>query len=208
MIENNSGRIFVYDDNRPMLSAFKDIFDSRSLRMFGTDNMYKLLNYTGEITPNVMVFDLSDGISAASFKEFIAQNTAANCPIIVIKPQHTAFNFFPEIAHYLHFPADMHKFTDIIESYCIGGKRHDVLLLDSYSENAGKFRQQLEQYGYTYFEVHNDNAARIYLSKNNPKAVCIEYTPHFIAAHHYLRHNRIFYVDREQDITEIKKFIG
>ena len=96
---------------------------------------------------------------------------------------------------------------DITESYCLGGKKHDILLLDTYSKQYNPLKFALLEQGYSIFEVHNIDAAKLYLSQNKPRIVGIEYTPTFIPARHTLLHNHIFYVDRAQDITEIKKFL-
>ncbi len=209
MQQSSLGRIFIYDDNKPMLSAFKDIFTSHAFQMFGTDNVYQLLQYAKEITPDVMIFDIEENYTAATstINHMGREINPEKYPIIVLKPQSYKFKVFPQIAHYLHTPLNMPKFIDILESYCVGNKQHDIMLLGSYNEKPGKFRQQLDSLNYSYFEVHNEDAARLYLAKNTPKIVCIEYSLPYITARHHLNHKHIFYVDRDQYITEIQNFL-
>ena len=207
--QSSLGRVFIYDDNRPMLAAFRDVFNSHALQMFGTDNVYQLLQYAHEITPDVMIFDIKDDYTpaASTIKHMASEINTLEYPIIVLKPQEHPFNIYPGIAHYLHTPKDLHKLMDIVESYSIGRKTHDILLLEKYTETAGNFLRQAESRSLSVFEVHNENAARLYLAKNTPQTICIEYTLPFITARHNLNHPQIFYVDREQDITEIQKFL-
>lgn len=209
MEHSASGRIFVYDDNRTELMALRNVLESHNLEMFGTDNVYQLLQYADEINPDVMVFDIADDYTpaTATLKHFGQEIHPERYPIIVLKPQQFPFNQYSSIAHYLHTPLDMRKFIDILESYGNGGKQHDILLLDSYSETKGNFHQELERHNISYFEVHNADAARIYLEKNTPQIVCIEYKLPYISARHSLYHPQIFYVDRHQDLTEIKNFL-
>jgi len=96
---------------------------------------------------------------------------------------------------------------DIIESYTIGLKKHQIMLLERYAEQPSDFQQQLIAHGYSVFTVHNLEAADIYLRRNQPQIVCVEYNLPFIHAKQWLNHERVFYVDRQQDISEIKKFL-
>lgn len=209
MNEINFGRIFVYDDNKENLQNFGKFINSRDIQIFGTDNLYKLLQYSKHITPDVMVIDIEekDCPSEAMIAHFEQEINPEKYPIIVIKNKSTPFQTHPQIAHYIYKPFDLLQLNDILESYCDGNKHHNILLLDSYHEENGKLHNEMQRHNYSYFEVHNENAAKLYLTKNTPDIVCIEYLPDFISARHNLRHPRIFYVDRQQDITEIKKFL-
>ena len=80
------------------------------------------------------------------------------------------------------------------------------MLLNRYTER-NKLAQQIKKTEYKCFEVHNEDAAQLYLSKNNPKAVCIECAKGFIKAPAQINLSKIFYVDSQDDIAEIKKFL-
>lgn len=204
----DQGQIFVYDGKAAQLRAYKDFFALRDLQMFGTDNIYKLTQYAAEIPPEIMIFNLGDNPQqTASALECLAAKDEITYPVIVLNPHHE--NFVPNryIAHYLTAPFDDRQFIDIIDSYCIGHKQHQVLLLDTLTALPNPVSRQLRQRGYNFFETHNGYAANLYLSKNTPDIVCIEYSLPFILERHNLQHNRIFYVDRQQDIAEIEAFL-
>ena len=202
------GQIFVYDGKAAQLRAYKDFFALRTLQMFGTDNIYKLTQYAEEIPPEIMIFNLGDNPQqTASALNWLATKSEITYPVIVLNPHNE--NFVPNrhIAHYLTAPFDNRKFMDIIDSYCIGNKHHQVLLLDTLTALPSPVSRQLQQHGYNFFETHTGCAANLYLSKNTPDIVCIEYSLPFILERHHLQHNRIFYVDRQQDIAEIEAFL-
>lgn len=204
-----SGRIFVYDNISAQLSVYQDFFDSRSLPMFGTDNIYKLTKYSAEISPGAMIFNLNrDSRQVLSALKQLSANGDVNFPVIVLNPYNIEFKPTDIVSHYLTAPINPLHFMDIIESYYIGGKRHQILLLNSISETPGYFQQRIKSRGYSYFEVHNGIAANLYLQKNMPKIVCIEYNASYIIERHNLQHDHIFYVDRQQDIDEIEFFLN
>lgn len=203
------GRIFVYDDNRKRLQGFRDFFANKDIQIFGTDNLYQLLNYSKEITPDVLIFDLqrNSRTGMVALEHFGQEIKPHKYPIIVIKPYPDPFHISPDIAHYLRSPLDIATFFDILESYSLGHKHHHVMLLDNFDEKPGKLHLHLQKNNYSYFEVHNEHAARLYLKKNAPDVVLVEFSPAFVAVRHTLRHPHIFYVDRQQDDIEIKKFL-
>lgn len=205
----NLGNVFYFDASSGVRSAFNDLFADKSLQTFTSDNIYQFLRYSREMPPNVMVFNLSGNNrqTAEIIQNFTAEEDAAQYPIIVIKGQDEIFELNPRIAHYLSMPFDFHKLYDLIESYSFGHKRHQLMLLDRYSPHSDKLHEWLAARNISYFEVHNPDAAAVYLQKNQPQAVWIEYAPEFITARHYLSHPRIFYVDRHQDTDEIQKFL-
>lgn len=204
-----SGRIFIYDDNIPMLREFEKMLEQHDLETFGTNNVYKLLQYSKEINPDVMIFEVdNEQTPAKATLNHIGKEIHTELyPIIVVKPKGQKFSKYKEIAHYIHSPADIPKLIDIIESYCVGNKQHDIMLIGDYNEEKTPLIKQIEQANFNYFHVHNEDAAKLYLVKNTPQIVCIEYSPNYISARHNLHHPHIFYVDSNQDIAEIKNFL-
>ncbi len=209
MRQTNSADIFYYDASHGVRSAFSDIFENKALKTFTTDNIYQFLRYAEELSPTVMIFNLSgsDKQIAATVQNFENKIRVADFPIIVMRSQNETFELNPSVAHYLSMPLDYYRLTDIIESYSFGAKNHQILLLDRFSPHSDKLHEWLAARNISYFEVHNVDAAARYLQKNQPYAVWIEYAPEFIAARHGLSHQRIFYVDRHQDTAEIQKFL-
>ena len=204
-----SEKIFVYDSNITRLSAYQDFFDSRSLQMFGTDNIYKLTQYIKEITPEIIVFNLNENPQlVTSVSSCLFEKQYFQSPVIILNPHNIPFVPDENIAHYFEAPIDVEKFGDIIESYCIGHKKHRLMLLETIKNEPSRLSRQLNERHYNYFHVHNGPAANRYLSKNFPEIVCVEYSISFILERHHLNHDRIIYVDRQQDIAEIEKFLN
>ena len=208
MLHSVLGKVFVYNENKSALSAFDDFFANRSLQMFGSDNLYHMIKYAREINPDMMIFSIQEEHDKAFSPVGHFEDTIKiQYPIIVIRNDDVPFKKHPCVAHYLRMPRDEKRFTDITESYSLGGKNHQIMLLGSYNEQTDNLKQQLDNDDIPYFEVHNELAAEIYLRKNSPQIVCIENTETYKTASAHLRHNRTIYVDRQQDITEIKKFL-
>lgn len=202
-------RVFLYNESHSSSANISHLLQNYALQTFDTQNIYQLMQYAKEINPNLMIFNMDDDdLPDDEALDYIqAKINHEIYPVIVIKPDGFLFQAQPKIAHYIHTPSETNKLVDIIDSYCLGHKYHDILLLQNYGEKYGRLKQQIIRNGYTFFEVHNSDAARIYLSKNKPKIVCVEYAPQFILARHNLRHENIFYVDRDQDLTEMEKFL-
>ena len=207
---SNFRHIFVYNNTEQNIAALKNILSYDVYKTFFTDNIYQFLQYAKELTPDLMIFNLDDEkkYSEETYESFAKQINLTTFPIVLTKPHSQKFSAHQRVAHYIHLPLEIAKLQDIIDSYCIGNKNHQILLLNEYRPQYDQLHRSLDTSGYTYFEVHNADAAEIYLQKNHPHSVFIEYTPKLITARHNLQHNRIFYVDRQQDITEIEKFLN
>lgn len=208
MLFDHQGKVFLYNNNKLTTNAFNDFFDSRSLHMFGSDNLYQMILYAKEISPDLMIFNLQDHNGFSPVHYFTEEVTQTDYPIIVLRTDNLAFDTHPDIAHYIRLPHEIPKLTDIIESYGLGMKNHQILIISSYQENKSSFLKHIEANGYTYFETHNVKAAKIYLQKNTPDIICIENTEKFKSYHNIPFHNKIFYVDRDKDNAEIRKFLN
>jgi len=208
MLHSSRGKVFLYNENKDIFNVFDDFFTDRSLQMFGSDNLYYMIKYAREINPDIMIFNIHDKPERTfSPVGHFEENIKTQYPIIVTRTDDAPFKIHPCVAHYLRMPRDNQKFGEITESYSLGGKKHKVMLMGSYNEQTTPLKRQFENENISYFEVHNEIAAEIYLSKNTPQIVCVENTEPYKTARIRLRHNRVFYVDRQQDITEIKKFL-
>lgn len=203
------GRIFVYDTDKKRLGEVKEYFEIRGFELFGTDNIYQLLNYARELNPDIIIFRVEENYNPvrASLSKLIPDVSGRNYPIVLIKPKQFEFVYHKGVAHYLHSPFKMSDLLEIVESYCVGQKKHHVMLLDRYCENRNNLAQQIKKSEYKCFEVHNEEAAELYLKKNSPQAVCIECAKGFVKAPARVNLSKIFYVDSQDDIAEIKKFL-
>lgn len=204
------GQVFVYNNTGQNAAMLQSFLYSGVYKTFNTANIYQFLQYAKELTPNVMIFNLDDEkkLSEETTESFNTQINFTSYPIVLTKPHTQKFSTHKRIAHYIHLPLELAKLQDIVESYCIGHKNHQIMLLCEYSSQYDTLHRSLDIGGYSYFEVHNIQAAEIYLQKNNPQTVFVEYTPNLLTARHSLRHDNVFYVDRQQDITEIEKFLN
>lgn len=210
MRDSDFGHIFIYNNTEQNIEVLHNLLSSKVYKTFTTGNVYQFLQYAKELYPNVMIFNLDDEKkrSEETTNSFEQQISLTDFPIVLTKPHNQKFTVHLRIAHYIHLPLEIAKLRDIVESYCLGNKNHQILLLSEYSPQYDKLQRSLDMSGYSYFEVHNEKAAEIYLSKNNPRTVFVEYTPKWITARHNLHHDNIFYVDRQQDITEIERFFN
>ena len=203
------GKVFLYNDNKLPLSAFDDFFNSRSFKMFSSDNLYQLIRYAREISPDLLIFDMQEQ-SESDFSPLLHFNTeipVINYPVIVLQNETQPFITHPSIAHYLRLPRDVKLLTDITESYGLGHKNHQILLLDRYREETDVLHNYLKQENLNYFEVHNARAAELYLQKNKPQIFCIEPDSAYTSIINKHLHDKLFYVDRDKDITEIRNFL-
>lgn len=210
MRDSNFGHIFIYNNTEQNIEVLHNLLSSKVYKTFTTGNVYQFLQYAKELYPNVIIFNLDDEKkrSEETTNSFEQQISLTDFPIVLTKPHNQKFTTNSRIAHYIHLPLEIAKLRDIVESYCLGNKNHQILLLSEYSSQYSKLQRSLDMSGYDYFEVHNEKAAEIYLSKNNPRTIFVEYTPKWITARHNLHHDNIFYVDRQQDITEIERFFN
>lgn len=204
------GHVFVYNNTTQNTAILQGILDSDAYKTFSTNNVYQFLQYAKGLTPDIMILNLDDAKkhSEETTQSFDRQIAATSYPIVLTKPPAQKFSVHQRVAHYLNLPLEIAKLHDILESYCLGHKNHQILLLCEYSAQYNKLHRSLDVGKYTYFEVHNIDAAEIYLQKNNPQTVFVEYSPKFIAARHNIKHDNVFYVDKEQDIAEIEKFLN
>ncbi|MBR1756566.1 MAG: hypothetical protein IJ738_03245 [Alphaproteobacteria bacterium] len=205
MIYGNTEKVFIYNNKASNNLFFQQLEDLHSFSSFSTDNIFQLQQYTEALTPRVTIFNITDAASLADLKSSLNHHTPVS-PLVVVAPESMRLEANENVAHYIR-AGDMAQLTDVVESYCLGNKKHDVMLLLSYSSTQSPLQKALSDEGYSIFSVHQAEAARQYLARNKPRIVCVEYAPRFIVARHMLFHPHIFYVDRAQDITEIKKFL-
>jgi hypothetical protein len=205
MFYGSSKQVFIYDKGIKNQTFSPLLRDFHNFNAFTSGNIYQLHRYAQTITPQVLLFYVTDAQSLVDL-DTIIKHRQTDYPLIVILSANMQAPLYPQIAHYI--AADNNdELVDIIESYNIGGKKHNVMLIDTYSPSSNPLKTALKHKGYSIFEVHNIEAAKHYLARNKPQVIGVEYVPTFIPARHTLQHSHIFYVDRAQDITEIEKFL-
>jgi hypothetical protein len=205
MIYGNTEKVFIYNNRTGNNLFFNRLEDLRSFSSFSTDNIFQLQQYTQAFAPRVLIFNITDAQALADLKSTLNHHLP-NYPLIVVVPESIDLQPNENVAHYIK-AGDLTTLTDVVESYCLGEKKHDIMLLTTYTQEQTPLQKALSAEKYSIFEVHKIEAAQQYLARNNPRIVCVEYSPRFIVGRHMLQHQHIFYVDREQDITEIKKIL-
>ena len=202
--------LFIYNDSFNLTGFFGHMYYGSELQLFNTDNLYKLLQYRKELFPKILLINQpEDEKSLPQIFDYLDEQNLPYSPIIIIVKNSTQkFLIDRRISHYLTFPQDKKKFRDIMESYDLGHKNPQILLLSSFNPQTDKLHSSLSFYNLSYFETHTIAAAALYLQKNQPLSICIEAVPQFSDAAQIFNSHRIFYVDSTQDITEIKKFLN
>ena len=77
------------------------------------------------------------------------------------------------IANYLNKPLDAPGLLDVVESYCVGSKNHDILLLGDFWPESNILRTEMSRRKWVVFEVYDLEAAELYLSKKRPKSISL-----------------------------------
>lgn len=208
MKQTSQGYIVAFDRSRLNLKILQNALSKRHIKMFGTDNLFRLLNYINELKIDALLITVhhNDKPANALLEELSKPNI--RFPLIILKPQKLTLHQNIQAAHYLSEADSAKRLLNILESYSLGCKQHRVMLLNKYSPNTESFCTLIPELNDSNcFEVHNQNAARQYLEKNSPDVICVEYGQHFTPVPHLMNRPHIFYVDRQQDIAEIRKFL-
>lgn len=112
------------------------------------------------------------------------------------------------IANYLNKPLDAPGLLDVVESYCVGSKNHDILLLGDFWPESNILRTEMSRRKWVVFEVYDLEAAELYLSKNRPKAVCLGMPEDKCEqARLRLKHPLIMPLRNMQDLNNLERFI-
>ena len=208
MKQTSQGYIVAFDRSRLNLRILQNALNKRHIKMFGTDNLFRLLNYIKELKIDALLITIhhNDKPANALLEELSKHNL--HFPLILLKPQKLALSQNIQAAHYLSEADSAKRLLNILESYSLGSKRHRIMLLNKYAPNAESFCDLIPELNDSNcFEVHSSVAAQQYLQKNSPDVICVEYGQKFVPAPHLLHRPHIFYVDRQQDIAEIRKFL-
>ena len=202
------GYIVAFDRSLLNLSILQKVLKKRHIKTFGTNNLFRLLNYLNELKTDALLVTVhhNDKPAQALLNELSKHDFSF--PLIVLKPQKLTLPINNKAAHYLSEADSSAKLVNILESYSLGSKRHRIMLLNKYAPNAESFCDLIPELNDSNcFEVHSSAAAQQYLQKNSPDVICVEYGQKFVPAPHLLHRPHIFYVDRQQDIAEIRKFL-
>ena len=208
MENNKSGYIVIFDRSSLNLKILRRILEKRHIKSFGTNNLFHLLNYIKELKIDALLVTIHHNDKAALALLYELSKQRNSFPLIILKPQKLKLEPNIQAAHYITEDDSAKKLLNILESYSLGSKRHQIMLLNKYSPDDESFCGLIPELNdNNCFEVHSSEAAQQYLQKNTPNIICVEYGQHFTPIPRLINHPHIFYVDRHHDIAEIRKFL-
>lgn len=204
---HNTGNIFLYNNNTINKELYHQYLENMGYFIFDTDNLHKFTLYHKEITPDVILFDFARLTPFDYITSLENQFERSAVPLIVVSEAPKALIYHPSIAHYLTHDTAKKQLLNILESYCIGNKKHHVLYINLKPYERSDFAKSVINEGYTLFEVHNTKAAASYLEKNTPSVICVNFKPALSKSQKAFAHPKTFYVQNSQNIKEIEQFL-
>lgn len=205
---HHMGNIFIYNNNQHNKELYHHDLEKMGYFLFDTDNLHKFTLYNKEITPNVILFDFDYATPINFISALERKFDRSSIPMIVISEAPKALIYDPAISHYLNHEDAKKHLPDILEAYCIGNKKHQILYINLKPYERPDFTNSARTKGYSLFEVHNLSAAQNYLQKNNPSIICINFLPALSKYQKLLSFPKIFYVENTQNVREIEQFLN
>ena len=163
-------RVFVLNHDEAVLYAYADYLKANGYEVFATTNDYKFILYSREIDADIFVIDTKKPDDSVFFERLKTAQKNGYTPILVLTDYTKKFVPHETIAHILFKPFKIENFADIIESYGIGKRSHDLLLVEKFREE-DTFSSNPEDF--TVFKIYNMDAANSYLEKNSPANIVI-----------------------------------
>lgn len=204
------GKIFMLDDDIFFLNLYHDLLEKRGFDVFTTTNAYQFLMYAKEVHPDVFVLDVNMP-DACGWEVFhlLDEEAKNRAPVIMTTvASDKGLAVAKGVAHYLRKPVKMDNLLELLEAYCLGKKQHDILLISEYHPFTGSVRDAINEFGFSCFEVNDLKAARFYLHKNRPKAVCINFSePYSEEIKSEIEHDHIFCVENRSHIEKLASFL-
>lgn len=202
-----NGKVCMLDDDRMFLKIYRHFMEAKGYQVFTTDNAYKFLLYGHEIVPDVMFLDINmpriNGWEVLS--KINADNRLREIPIVILSVnQDEDLAEAKGVAHFLYKPLAIEEAAELLESYCLGGKDHDLLLVEEYEPLFNGLKQKLQKQKHSCFCTHSISGAKKYLKKNKPKKICVRMSEElFNHAREELPGQEMTRVDNLQEIENI-----
>lgn len=201
------GRVFMLDDDEIILSLYQELFEAKGYDVFATTNAYKLLLYAREMKPDVFILDINMPVlSGWDVLHMIkSDDKLKDIPVVMLSIlRDLDLAVAKGAAHFLNKPLDIDALMEIVESYCLGNKNHDIMLLEDFEAVNSPFERSVREAKLSFFGIHDLFAAKRYLSRNHPRMVCLSLDEEPRAeAHQELHHEHIFDVDKNSNIIDI-----
>lgn len=201
------GKVFLLDDDRIFLDLYQNFLEAKGYNVFATDNAYKFLLYGHEINPDVIFLDVNmpqmNGWEV--LQRIVNDSVMQDTPVVMLTVNHDEdLGTAKGVAHFVYKPLEIEMMNDILESYCVGNRNHDVLLLEDYEPMFNTAVETVKKHNRSCFLTHSLKAAKKYLQKNQPKKICVRYNPEkFEEARQELPADNLFRIDSLADFEKI-----
>lgn len=206
-MQQNMGNIFIYNNNNINKELYHQGLGERGYFLFDTDNLHQFTLYHKEITPHVMLFDFDRQTPIDFILSLGRRFERSTIPLVIVSEAPKALIYHPSVSHYLTHDEAKKNLLEILESYCIGNKHHDILYINLKPYERPIFSQSVKEKGHSLFEVHNIAAAHAYLAQNRPSVICINFLPALSQSQKLFSFPKTFYVENTQNIEEIEQFL-
>ena len=197
----------MLDDDRMFLKLYRHFLESKGYQVFTTDNAYQFLLYGREIVPDVMFLDINmPRVNGWEVLEKInSDELLKEVPIAVLSVnQDEDLAGARGVSHFLYKPLAIEEVFELLESYCVGGRNHDLLLIEDYEPLFNGLKEKLKKLNRTCFCTNNVKGAKRYLKKNKPKKICVRMSrERFLPVQDELAGQELFRVDNLQEIENI-----
>lgn len=203
----NLGNIFLYNNNTINKAIYHQELEKMGYFLFDTDNLHKFTLYNKEIIPNVILFDFAFHTPLEYITSLENKFERSSIPIIVVSEAPRALIYHPSVSHYLSHEEARKNLEDILETYCVGNKRHHILYINLKPYERSDFAKSVQASEYSIFEVNTINAAQLYMKKNTPNIICINFLPALSKSQKLFSFPKTFYVDNTQNIKEVEQFL-
>lgn len=205
------GRVFMLDDDLIVLNLYREMLEKIGYEVFATANAYQFLLYAKELMPDLFILDINmpEITGWEVMNRLAAEDRTSEIPVIVISVlADKALAVQKGAAHYLNKPVRLEDLLEILEAYCIGNKKHDVLLLEDFEPMKKSLRQRMEERRWSCFEVNDLKAAKRYLQKNNPKVVVVNLPKNRLGqVLNELKHPLIRYLESYEQVDGLEELL-
>ena len=208
---NKLGRVLMLDDDLIVLNLYHGLLEKIGYEIFVTANTYQFLLYAKELKPDVFILDINmPKVTGWEVLHRLEKDEAlSQVPVVVMSVlSDKALAIEKGAAHYLSKPVKPDVLFEILETYCIGNRDHDVLLLEDFSPAEMSFKNRITKNLWSCFEVNDVRAAKTYLQKNMPKVVAVHLPRgRFLQIKKELKHPQICHLESYEQVDELEELI-
>lgn len=203
-------RVFIIDDDKKHNDFYPQLLEDNGFEVFSTENAFKLVSYAKELKPELYVLNsqMENTNYSALVEHLVVNGFADKAPLVSLYDDKLAA-WQQGVSHYIYDPDDKDKLPQIASAYCAGGAKYDVLLLDDFLPPDDFSVQFIKELNISYFNVYNVQAAKLFLQKNEAKAVFVHSSP---KRYKELKLKpgikNVFYVENMKNLKDLVSFIG